>query len=251
MVWEGSAFAESLAEALAEEEASSQPAEASLPLETPPDAAAARLLAGLEPERVDERKDEMVGSESVKKSNVRGTGWVAAMQGITGSTVRSAAIKAYVQQCKQLVQASKFGSRADPHLNPSASAPRDPGSVADALPSSEFRETGTADVQISCGREQEWMDGGRLAGCACWLIAAAAATVVPLRLFDSDRPRLAGAVGLTSLPVLGLAACRLHGKTADARLTLLLQRNRDALDRSIDCMTRCASAGPLACFASA
>lgn len=247
VVWEGSVFAKSLAEALAEE-ASSQPEEARQSLETvvPPDAAAARLLIGLGPQCEDELKDEMVESESPSSEDWGGR-WVAAVRGLTRSTARGVTIQAYVRQCKQLVQVSKFGSRAGQDLVVSASAVGAHGSTPGALPGDNSQNN---NMQLASGREQDWLDHGMLAGGAGYLLTAAAAAVVPLRLLDSDRPRLAAAVGLTSLPVLALAACRLHGKTADARLTLLLQRNCDALGHSIDCVTTCANAEWLACFAS-
>jgi hypothetical protein len=242
VVWEGSAFAECLAEALADEASSSQPAQASplLDLQTvrPPDAAAARLLAGLEPECVDERSDEADGSESARRWGFWGGRWSGTMQ----ISARAAAIHAYVQQSKRLVQASKFGTRSDPGLAAPPPTAGAAGLTHTSLSSGNRQENGIVEEQLACGWEREWLERGRLAGSAGWLLSAAAAAVVPLRLVGSDRPHLAVAVGLTSLPVLAVAACRLHGTTSDARLTSLLRRNLDALGRSIDGMTMCAAA---------
>lgn len=237
VVWEGSAFAQCLAEALADEVSSSQTAQAPQLLETvtPPDAAAARLLAGLEPECVDERGDEVDGSGSARRSGFWGGRWLGKAQ----QSVRAATVHAYVQQSKRLVQASKFGTRADQGL---AAPPPIAGLTHISFSSGGHQESGMAEEQLACGWEREWLEHGKLAGGAGWLLSAAAAAVVPLHLVNSDRPRLAVAVGLTSLPVLAVAACRLHGTTADARLTSLVHRNLDTLGRSIDGLTMCAAA---------
>lgn len=251
VVWEGSAFAQCLAEALADEDAS-QPARASQLLQTVPrpDAAAARLLAGLEPECVVER-DDADGPGSASRPDGWVGRWFAAMHGLTQSSVRGAAIQAYVQQCKHLVQASRFGSRVDQGLATTAPAAGAAELTPAMLSSDNHQEKGTVDVHLTCaGWEREWLERGRLAGGAGCLVSAAVAAVVPVHLLNSDRPRVAAAVGLASIPVLAVAACWLHGTTADARLALLLRRNLDALSRSIDGMTTCAAAGRPARFES-
>ena len=246
VVWEGSAFAQCLAEALADEDAS-QPAQASQLLQTVPrpDAAAARLLAGLEPECVVER-DDVDEPGSASRLDGWGRPWFATMHGLTQSSVRGTAIQAHVQQFKQLVQASRFGAWADQGVATTGPSVGAVELTPAMLASDNHQEKSTVDAHLTCtGWERECLERGRLADGAGCLLSAAVAAVVPVHLLNSDRPRVAAAVGLASIPVLAVAACRLHRTTADARLALLLHRNLEALSRSIDSMTRCVDAeGP-------
>ena len=214
VVWEGSAFAQVLAEALAEDAAGESLGGALLETAQLPDAAAAALLAGAPPEPERETEGEGEADEAAASAWAWAGLW---SEGPGRRRARAALVRTYARRCDRAVRASRFGGRG-------RAQPED-GSAAGA------------DAAAPATAARQWLEYGALAAGAGCVLTAATAAGAALQLRESGRSRLAAAVGVLALPSLALAAGRLHSATADARLTVLLERNWDLLGRSIEGVT--------------